>query len=95
LHNLTIFVTREKRVNFSEVTGVRVLSFRDVSMGEPAVPPMAGNAEGAKLPLRYITEKTSPPEADKPGSLGTEEKSIVSKQIGVMQRPRNPRWLYY
>jgi hypothetical protein len=42
------------------VTGGRALSFRDVSMGEPAVPLLAGNAEGAKLPRRYVAEKTSP-----------------------------------
>ena len=40
LHNLTIFVTREKRVDFSEVTGGRPLSFRDVSMGEAAGLPL-------------------------------------------------------
>jgi hypothetical protein len=49
-----------KRVDFSEVTGGRLLSFRDVYMGEPAVPPLAGNAEGARIPRRYVAEKTSP-----------------------------------
>jgi hypothetical protein len=48
LHNLTIFVTQEKRVDFSEVTGVRALFFRNVSVGE--IPPEAGR--GAKLPHR-------------------------------------------
>jgi len=48
-------------VGFSEVTGGRVLSFRNVSMGETAGPNMFwGNAEGAKLPRRYVVEKTSP-----------------------------------
>jgi len=56
LHNLTILVTHEKRVDFSEVTGVRALSFRNVSVGE--IPPEAGR--GAKLPHRYVAEKTSP-----------------------------------
>jgi len=56
LQNLTIFVTPIKRMDFSEVTGGRALSFRDVSMGES--PPKAGRR--AKLPRRYIAEKTSP-----------------------------------
>jgi hypothetical protein len=47
-------------VGFSEVTGGRALSFRNVSMGETAGPNMFwGNAEGAKLPCRYVVEKTS------------------------------------
>jgi len=63
LQNLTIFVTLITRVGFSEVTGGRALSFRDVSMGEAAGLPLdraGGNAEGAKLPRRYVAEKTSP-----------------------------------
>jgi hypothetical protein len=63
LHKLTIFVTLRKRVGFSEVTGGRALSFRDVSMGEAADLPLdraGSNAEGAKLPRRYVAEKTSP-----------------------------------
>jgi hypothetical protein len=40
LHKLTIFVTLRKRVGFSEVTGGRALSFRDVSMGEAAGLPL-------------------------------------------------------
>jgi hypothetical protein len=58
------------------VTGVRALSFRNVSVGE--IPPEAGR--GAKLPRRYVAEKTSPPEADKPESLGTEEKPTLFKE---------------
>jgi len=38
------------RMGFYEVTGGRALFFRNLSVGEPAVPPSAGNAEGAKLP---------------------------------------------
>jgi hypothetical protein len=49
--------------------------------GKPQAPIYRGNAEGAKLPLRYVAEKTSPPEADKPESLGTKEKSILFKKI--------------
>ena len=45
-----------KRVDFSEVTGVRALSFRNVSVGE--IPPEEGR--GVKLPRRYVAEKTSP-----------------------------------
>ena len=39
-------------------------------MGETAAP-LAGNAEGAKLPCREVVRK------DQPGSLGTEEKASV------------------
>jgi len=42
LHNLTIFVTQEKRVDFSEVTGVRALFFRNLSVGETALPRHVG-----------------------------------------------------
>ncbi|HUU40470.1 MAG TPA: hypothetical protein VMW42_06000 [Desulfatiglandales bacterium] len=36
LENLTIPVTLKKRKGFSEVTGGRALSFRNLSMGETA-----------------------------------------------------------
>jgi hypothetical protein len=55
LHNLTIFVTQEKRMDFSEVTGVRALFFRNLSVGETAGLPIhrsGDNAEGVKLPHR-------------------------------------------
>ena len=55
LHNLTIFVTPMKRVGFSEVTGVRALSFCNLSVGETAGLPIhrpGDNAEGVKLPHR-------------------------------------------
>jgi len=55
LQNLTIFVILKKRRDFSEVTGGRVLSFRNLSKGETAGLPIhrsGGNAEGAKLPHR-------------------------------------------
>ena len=61
--NLLILVTLHKRMGFCELTGGRVLSFRNVSMGEAADLPLdraGGNAEGAKLPRRYVAEKTSP-----------------------------------
>jgi len=43
-------------VGFSEATGGRALSFRNLSVGE--IPPEAGRR--AKLPHRYVAEKTSP-----------------------------------
>jgi len=46
LQNLTIFIIQEKRVDFSEVTGARALSFRNLSVGE--IPPEEGR--GVKLP---------------------------------------------
>jgi len=46
LKNLTLPATLGKRIDFSEVTGVRALSFRNLSVGE--IPPEAGR--GAKLP---------------------------------------------
>jgi len=48
-----------KRVDFSEVTGVRALSFRNVSVGETAGPDLSGQCGGG-LPHRYVAEKTSP-----------------------------------
>jgi len=47
-----------KRVDFSEVTGVRALSFRNVSMGETAGHNMFwSNAEGAKLPVDTLLKR--------------------------------------
>jgi len=43
-------------MGFSEVTGGRALSFRDVSMGE--IPLEAGRR--ARFPRRYVAEKISP-----------------------------------
>ena len=60
LQNLTVFATLVTRVGFSEVTGERALSFRDVSMGETAGPNMLGQCGGGKTPRRYVAEKTSP-----------------------------------
>jgi hypothetical protein len=50
LQNLTIFVTPMKRVDFSEVTGVRALSFRNLSVGETAGPDLSGQCGGGKTP---------------------------------------------
>ena len=52
LHNMTIFVTQEKRVDFSEVTGVRALFFRNLSVGETAGPDTSGQCGGGK-PARH------------------------------------------
>ena len=45
------------------MTGGRLLSFRDVSMGETAgltLDRAGDNAEGAQLPRKYVAEKTKP-----------------------------------
>jgi hypothetical protein len=42
LQNVTIFIIQEKRVDFSEVTGVRALFFRNLSVGETALPRHVG-----------------------------------------------------
>jgi hypothetical protein len=60
-------------VDFSEVTGVRALSFRNVSMGE--IPQEAGRR--AKLPRRYVAEKSKSRSLDRE----TEEKPILFKEI--------------
>jgi hypothetical protein len=39
---MTIFVTSMERMDFSEVTGVRALFFRNVSVGETADLDMSG-----------------------------------------------------
>jgi len=63
-----------------EVTGGRVLSFRNVSVGEPAGPDLSGQCGGGKTPPWIRCWK------DQPGSLGTEKKAIVFRSRGVMQR---------
>jgi len=75
LLNLTIFVSPMKRVDFSEVTGVRALSFRNLLVGETAGPNMLGQCGGGKTPPQISCRK------DQPGSLGTEEKPILFKKI--------------
>ena len=60
----------ERSGAFPVVTGGRAMSFHHLSMGETAAP-IAGNAEGAKLPRREVVRK------DRPGSLGTEEKASL------------------
>jgi hypothetical protein len=50
LKNMTILITLQKRMDFSEVTGVRALSFRNLSVGETAGPDMSGQCGGGKTP---------------------------------------------
>jgi len=59
LKNLVIFTIPKKTMDFFEVTGGRVLSFCNVSVGEPAGPDLSGQCGGAKLPHGYVAEKTS------------------------------------
>ncbi|MFO8165214.1 MAG: hypothetical protein R6T98_11885 [Desulfatiglandales bacterium] len=48
--NPAIFTILKKTMDFFEVTGERVLSFGNVSVGEPAGPDFyRGNAEGFRL----------------------------------------------
>jgi hypothetical protein len=42
LKNLVIFTILKKTMDIFEVTGGRVLSFRNVSVGEPAGPDLSG-----------------------------------------------------
>jgi len=64
LKNPAIFTTLKKTMDFFEVTGGRVLSFRNVSVGEPAGPDLSGQCGGGKTPPWIHCWK------DQPGSLG-------------------------
>ncbi|HUV60484.1 MAG TPA: hypothetical protein VMW09_10295 [Desulfatiglandales bacterium] len=68
-------------MGFYEVTGVRALSFRDVSMGE--IPPEAGR--GVKLPHRYVAEKTSPGALDLKKSPPALRKYEVCKGLNIIK----------
>ena len=57
-----------KRVDFSEVTGVRALSFRNLSVGETAGPDLSGQCGGGKTPPQISRRK------DQAGRLGAEER---------------------
>jgi hypothetical protein len=52
LQTLTIFGTMRKWIDFSEVTGKRALSFRNLSVGETAGPDVSGQCGGGKTPLQ-------------------------------------------
>ena len=98
LQNLTIFGTLQKRVGFSEVTGGRALSFRNGSMGETAGLPLdraGGNAEGAKLPRRYVTEKTSPRALELKKSSSSLKKYELCKGLAVIIAGVNPFFISY
>jgi hypothetical protein len=60
---MTIFVTSMERMDFSEVTGVRALFFRNLSVGETAGPDLSGQCGGGKTPLQISRRK------DQAGSL--------------------------
>jgi hypothetical protein len=70
LKNLTVSTTLQKRMGFYEVTGVRALFFRNVSMGE--IPPEAGR--GQNSPVDTLLKNQAE-------SLGTEEKPILFNEI--------------
>ncbi|MFO8164704.1 MAG: hypothetical protein R6T98_09245 [Desulfatiglandales bacterium] len=50
MKNPAIFTIPKKTMDFFEVTGGRVVSFRNVSMGEPAGPDLSGQCGGGKTP---------------------------------------------
>jgi len=50
LQNLTFPATLKKRMDFYEVTGVRALFFRNLSVGETAGPDKSGQCGGGKTP---------------------------------------------
>jgi len=84
LQNLTIFATLITRVGFSEVTGGRALSFRNVSVGE--IPPEAGRRQNspADTLLKRPAREPWPPAHRAYAPEGTEEKPILVKKIWAM-----------
>jgi hypothetical protein len=79
LKNLTFSATLRKRMGFYVVTGVGALFFRNVSMGE--IPPGAGR--GAKLPRRYVAEKTSPRALELKKSPSSLKKWVMQRSPAV------------
>jgi len=58
LKNMTILITLQKRMDFSEVTGVRALSFRNLSVGETALPRHVGAMRrGQNSPIDKLLKK--------------------------------------
>jgi hypothetical protein len=52
------FITLQKRMGFSEVTGGRALSFRDVSMGETAAQSLSkGMRRGQDSPVDMLLKR--------------------------------------
>ena len=70
-----------KRVGFSEVTGVRALFFRNLSVGE--IPPKAGRGQNSPIDklLKRPARKPWPPAHRAYAPEGTEEKPILFKKI--------------
>jgi len=71
--NPAISIILKKTMDFFEVTGGRVLSFRNVSVGEPAGPDLSDS------PMDTLLKRP----AREPG---TEKKPIVFRSRGVLQR---------
>jgi hypothetical protein len=58
LKSLTVSATLRKRMGFYEVTGVRALFFRNVSMGETAAPSLSrGMRRGQNSPVDMLLKK--------------------------------------
>ncbi|MFO8165913.1 MAG: hypothetical protein R6T98_15435 [Desulfatiglandales bacterium] len=56
MKNLVIFIGQRETMGFFEVTGGRVLSFRNVSVGEPAAPSLSrGMRRASGSPSRRRT----------------------------------------
>ena len=68
---------------FSEVTGGRAPSFRDLSVGEALTPAPQEreNSGGGKFPSQVSHRK------DQPGSLGTKEQLLSRKQYSLTIQP--------
>jgi hypothetical protein len=84
--NLTILANLQKRVGFSEATGGRALSFRDVSMGETAAQSLSrGMRRGQNSPVDTLLKRP----AREPWPLahrayapeGAEERPTLVKKI--------------
>jgi len=83
LKNPAIFTILKKTMDFFEVTGGRVLSFRNVSVGEPAGPDLSGQCGGAKLPHGYVAEKTNPRASELKKSLLSLDQEGLCKGFGL------------
>ncbi len=80
------FITLQKRMDFSEVTGGRALSFRDVSMGEAAALSLSRRMwrvqdSPVDMLLKRQAREPWPPARRAYAQEGTEEKFILVKKI--------------
>ncbi|MFO8165909.1 MAG: hypothetical protein R6T98_15415 [Desulfatiglandales bacterium] len=58
MKNPAIFTIPKKTMDFFEVTGGRVLSFRNVSVGEPAAPSLSrGMRRGQNSPMDTLLKR--------------------------------------